>query len=164
MATAEETPVPLPSAPVVQLAGNATLQPPLTRRGYGPGLIIILPGDPSSTSETDPNEQQESGNAPESRSPKTLDPLPREKWAEEGYAVVQLIFGNGLHGPEEWSIGTTLDKAIETLETLETCNVKDKFGLIGKRAVPAYCLFSYALVAYSSMRLIAEIQHELEPR
>ncbi|KAI1195328.1 hypothetical protein F5X97DRAFT_245735 [Nemania serpens] len=119
MTDKEETPVPLPSAPVIRLAGNATLQPPLTRRGHGPGLIIILPGDPNV-----PKEQQDG------RNPKTLDPLPQKKWAEEGYAVVQLSFGNEEAGTEGWDIETAFDGAIAALTTLETCDVKDRFGLV----------------------------------
>ncbi|TGJ81882.1 hypothetical protein E0Z10_g6903 [Xylaria hypoxylon] len=131
MADVQEAPVPLPSAPIVQLAGNATLQPPLTRRGYGPGLIVITPGDPPSLSETVPIiGQQETDNESDSRDFKTLDPLPQKKWAEEGYAVVQLNFGDRQQGKEEWDINTALDKAIEALRGLEACNVRDRFGLI----------------------------------
>ncbi|KAI1742391.1 hypothetical protein F4680DRAFT_31023 [Xylaria scruposa] len=126
MADKEETPVPLPSAPIVHLAGNATLQPPLTRRGYGPGLIIITPGDPPSTERT-PNEGQEKSDKPDSAKTNPLDPLPQKKWAEEGYAVVRLNFEDG---KEEWGIETALNQAIKVLETLETCDVRDKFGLI----------------------------------
>ncbi|KAJ8129325.1 hypothetical protein O1611_g4307 [Lasiodiplodia mahajangana] len=128
MADQEETHVALPSATIVRLSGNATLQPPLTRRGYGPGLIIVIPGDPQPGS----NKEEGNSNASGDRNPKTLDPLPRKKWAEEGYAVVQLTFGVGEQGTEEWDVGTALDKAIEALAGLETCDVKDRFGLIGK--------------------------------
>ncbi|KAI0487032.1 hypothetical protein F4859DRAFT_324621 [Xylaria cf. heliscus] len=130
MADKEETPVPLPSAPIIRLAGNATLQPPLTRRGYGPGLIIITPGDPPSTPEGVPSEAQEKSDKPDSGKTNPLDPLPQKKWAEEGYAVVQLTFGDGNQGKEDWDIGTAFNQAIEALEKLETCNVDDRFGLI----------------------------------
>ncbi|KAI1757637.1 hypothetical protein F4782DRAFT_136607 [Xylaria castorea] len=129
MADKEETPVPLPSAPIVHLAGNATLQPPLTRRGYGPGLIIITPGDPPSTERT-PNEAQGKSDKTDSGKSNPLDPLPQKKWAEEGYAVVQLNFGDAELGKEEWDIGTALNEAIKALEKLETCDVHDRFGLI----------------------------------
>ncbi|KAK9482105.1 hypothetical protein V1527DRAFT_522261 [Lipomyces starkeyi] len=39
----EELGAHLPSAPVSELAHNAVLQPPLSRRGHGPGLVIIIP-------------------------------------------------------------------------------------------------------------------------
>lgn len=134
MTDREESPVPLPSAPVIHLAGNATLQPPLTRRGHGPGLIIIVSGDPNV-----PQEQPGSGHGSDVRDPKTLDPLPQKKWAEEGYAVVQLIFGDVEPGKEEWDIETAFDKAIDALTTLETCDVKDRFGLIGKEDMSELC-------------------------
>lgn len=145
MTDKEETPVPLPSAPVIRLAGNATLQPPLTRRGHGPGLIIILPGDPNV-----PKEQQDG------RNPKTLDPLPQKKWAEEGYAVVQLSFGNEEAGTEGWDIETAFDGAIAALTTLETCDVKDRFGLVGMEALSELS-FLYTRMSYTritELRLI----------
>lgn len=142
MADNEETPVPLPSAPIVRLAGNATLQPPLTRRGFGPGLIIITPK--LSTLE---NERQEKIDKPDSEKTNPLDPLPQKKWAEEGYAVVQLTFGDGNQGQEEWDIGTAFNKAIKALEGLETCNVHDRFGLIGKRALFVLAILTYPYIS-----------------
>lgn len=147
MADQEEPPVPLPSAPLIELASNATLQPPLTRRGYGPGLIIITPAGlhadhKSRLRRTTPRKSEEGDSKPEeqpSPPPDTLDPLPQKKWAEEGYAVVEVKLA-GLSEEEMggWTIGMALGRAIEALVDLETCNVKDKFGLIGKRA----CLLS----------------------
>lgn len=54
----------LPSAQPITLSVNATLQPPLSRRGHGPGLILLT----ESSSDSFKNE--------------TLDPLPLQKWAE----------------------------------------------------------------------------------
>ena len=68
----EETPVPLPSAPAIQISPNVTIQPPLTRRGTGPGLVIFVPKNLSLV---------EGAHA--------LDPQPIQKWAEEGYAVLE---------------------------------------------------------------------------
>ncbi|KAI0904363.1 hypothetical protein F4823DRAFT_615227 [Ustulina deusta] len=127
---AEEAPVPLPSAPIIRLAGNATVQPPLSRRGYGPGLVVITPEDPLSPTERVPRDKRENGNESDSRNIKTLDPLPQKKWAEEGYAVVQLNPRGGEQGEGEWDIATALGQAIGALETLEACNVGDRFGLI----------------------------------
>ncbi|KAI1346341.1 hypothetical protein F5Y01DRAFT_319866 [Xylaria sp. FL0043] len=124
MADQEEEPVPLPSAPIIQLAGSSTLQPPLTRRGYGPGLIIITPGDPLS-----PSVQEEGTSEADARDIQTLDPLPQKKWAEEGYAVVQINPAGNERG-EERDIATALGEAIEALVKLEACNVNDRFGLI----------------------------------
>ncbi len=147
---AEETPVPLPSAPIIRLAGNATLQPPLSRRGYGPGLVVITPEDPLSPSERVPRDKRENGNESDSRNIKTLDPLPQKKWAEEGYAVVQLNPRGGEQGEGEWDIATALGQAIGALETLEACNVGDRFGLIGKSAMDLYCLCHTPLSPHST--------------
>jgi len=115
----EEKPVALPSAPIIRLVENATLQPPLTRRGDGPGLIVVVPpGTPQST--------RDNNN-------KSLDPLPQKKWAEEGYAVVQLTFNDEEQQiGKEWDIATGFSRSIEALEVLDSCSVKDRFGLIGK--------------------------------
>ena len=68
----EETPVPLPSAPAIQISRDVTLQPPLTRLGKGPGLIIFVPKE-----------------LPLVEGAHSLDPPPLQKWAEEGYAVLE---------------------------------------------------------------------------
>ncbi|GAP92748.1 putative LEA domain protein [Rosellinia necatrix] len=162
MTDKEETPVPLPSAPLVRLAGNATLQPPLTRRGHGPGLVIVTCGGDllPVISETRSIEQQEEGSEPESGDPKTLDPLPQKKWAEEGYAVVQLDFQDGNQGSDDWDIEIALGRAIEALKSLETCDVKDRFGLIVYAEPADYApAFARALrAAYEAeARLVASV-------
>jgi len=68
----EEVPVPLPSAATIQISPNVRIQPPLTRRGKGPGLVIFVPN------ELDLVEGSHS-----------LDPPPLQKWGEEGYAVLE---------------------------------------------------------------------------
>ncbi|KAL1982583.1 hypothetical protein VTN96DRAFT_1169 [Rasamsonia emersonii] len=103
----DETPVPLPSAAAVTLAPNITLQPPLSRRGHGPGLLLVLPAD---------YEEYKSRN-------ETLDPDPRQKWAEEGYAVVQIT------GHDE-DLAIAFKRGLDALVELPECDVKDKFGLI----------------------------------
>lgn len=60
----------------VQLSENVTLQTPLSRLGKGPGLILLVSRDSQSRSCTDIT--------------KTLDPEPQQKWAEEGFAVVEV--------------------------------------------------------------------------
>jgi hypothetical protein len=52
---------------------NLTLQAPLSRRGKGPGLVLVL--DHYAASEAKEG---------------CLDPPPLKKWAEEGFAVVQV--------------------------------------------------------------------------
>ncbi|KAH8668464.1 carboxymethylenebutenolidase [Xylariales sp. PMI_506] len=111
----------LPSAPVVTLAPNASLQPPLSRRGYGPGLIIVDPGYVENSAST------------------TLDPMPQKKWAEEGYAVIRLTFKKDSAAQEgEWSVEEALGKAVDALVSLESCDTKDKFGLLVYGSVSEY--------------------------
>lgn len=110
--------MPLPSAPVVALAPNASLQPPLSRRGHGPGIVILDPGYelPSLPSAEPPAE--------------TIDPPPQYKWAEEGYAVARVSFPKVTESGS-WDVRTGLGKAIEALKELKECDVKDRFALLG---------------------------------
>lgn len=116
-----EQPVPLPSAPLTSLSPNATLQPPLSRRGHGPGLVVLDPGHvlPALPSAEPPSE--------------TLDPAPQYKWAEEGFAVARISIGGTLGdgAGERWG-AKELGRAIEALRELGECDVKDKFGLLGE--------------------------------
>ncbi|KAF5393980.1 hypothetical protein D9757_000337 [Collybiopsis confluens] len=105
--SAEEQAVSLPSAPLVALSSNAYLQPPLTRRGSGPGMILFLPP----VSAYNPNIAT------------TLDPEPIQKWAEEGFAVF------GITGDEGWSVEDALTKGIDALLALEELDTKDKFAI-----------------------------------
>ncbi|TFK43298.1 NTF2-like protein [Crucibulum laeve] len=103
----EEQPVALPSAPLVTIDTNIVLQPPLTRRGTGPGIIIFLP------------DNQKLGF---STGEKPLDPEPVQKWAEEGFAVVAITAAN--------SVEASLKNAVNALLSLEEVDIKDKFGII----------------------------------
>lgn len=107
----EETPLPLPSASLVPLAKNVSLLAPLSRRGHGPGLIIII-----------------SGNLQLQNTEKILDPPPHQKWAEEGYVVVLVSTGS----VEGSSIQESLKLGVEALSTHSQCDEKEKFGLIRK--------------------------------
>ncbi|KAK7061348.1 hypothetical protein R3P38DRAFT_2828995 [Favolaschia claudopus] len=105
----DEQPVALPSAPLTSLAEGVQLQPPLSRRGTGPGLIAFLP----STS----NLSLKSGED------KPLDPEPVQKWAEEGFAVVGIITGHG-------SVQHNLKVAVEGLLNLPALDTRDKFAVV----------------------------------
>lgn len=104
-----ETPVPLPSSPLVSLAEDLVLQPPLSRRGFGPGLIVFLPL-PALI-----------GTVLKIERP--LDPEPIQKWAEEGFAVI------GITGTS--SIPEALAKSVSVLQDLEQVDIKDKFAVAG---------------------------------
>ncbi|KAK9777754.1 putative SnoaL-like domain-containing protein [Seiridium cardinale] len=102
----------LPSAPIITLAPNASLQPPLSRRGHGPGIVIVDTGLPESPAE------------------KTVDPVPQKKWAEEGYAVARLTYAKAGTADGAWPIETALEQAVDALAKLDTCDTKNKFALI----------------------------------
>ncbi|KAJ3841241.1 hypothetical protein F5878DRAFT_27185 [Lentinula raphanica] len=104
----DEQEITLPSAARITLGSNASLQPPLTRRGTGPGMIAFLP--PSSVYV--PNREQ------------TLDPEPVQKWAEEGFAVLGITCdGKG------WSVKDSLTKGIDALLSLKELDTRDKFAI-----------------------------------
>ncbi|EER25600.1 hypothetical protein CPC735_067000 [Coccidioides posadasii C735 delta SOWgp] len=106
----DEEPVPLPSAALRDISPNITLQPPLSRRGNGPGIIII-------TSEClELNDSEE-----------TLDPPPRQKWAEEGYAVVEIKLPTQRDGSV---LSNAVKVAVDQLIALKECDVNNTFGLI----------------------------------
>ncbi|PPR02471.1 hypothetical protein CVT24_002020 [Panaeolus cyanescens] len=106
----QEKPVPLPSAPAITISDNIVLQPPLSRRGTGPGLLIILP----------PNEDITPSTKPE----KPLDPNPVTKWAEEGFAVVSAF------SSEDLDINSTIDQALNAFDACPEVDIKNKFGVI----------------------------------
>jgi carboxymethylenebutenolidase len=106
-----EEEIQLPSAKFIALTSSVTLQPPLTRRGHGPGLILLVPhGVDLSGSE------------------KTLDPPPLQKWAEEGYAVAQIVTDQ--HGRVEPMFATQLRVAFQGLQRMEECDSVEQLGLI----------------------------------
>ncbi|EIM79786.1 uncharacterized protein STEHIDRAFT_135598 [Stereum hirsutum FP-91666 SS1] len=109
--TTPEQPVPLPSAPlqIISESPSIVLQPPLTRRGTGPGLIVTLP--PSLSLQPNPKG-------------KPLDPEPVQKWAEEGFAVVGIT-------ATETELEAAVVKALDSLEGLEEVGIKDKVAVLG---------------------------------
>ncbi|KAK2732138.1 lea domain protein [Colletotrichum kahawae] len=90
------------------MSPSIAIQPPLSRRGHGPGLIILV--EPALDL---------------AKHDKILDPPPAQKWAEEGYAVAQVTVAHG-----DSNIASNLASAIEQLKALGSCDDKDKFGLI----------------------------------
>ena len=97
-------PAPLPQAKPQAIADGITLLPPLSRLGHGPGLVILHPD-----------------------SDKHLEiikgvPSVLVKWAEEGYAVVE-IQARALKGD-------VLRTAVEALRGCEGFVKDSKIGLI----------------------------------
>ena len=112
----DEQPVPLPNAPLIQISSDIVLQPPLSRRGTGPGIIIFLP------------ESAHLVLADQSTA-KPLDPDPIAKWAEEGFAVVAIT---GTSSDQLPSATKVLKEALEALQALEQVDIKEKFAVIGE--------------------------------
>ena len=110
--SSESKPIPIPSAKPIQVAPNVILQPPLSRRGDGPPLLIINPSNYTGRKVSDYK--------------KTLDPEPLQKWAEEGFAVVEVKVGSDFQlfvdGCEE---------GIEALKALPECTFDGKLAIIG---------------------------------
>ncbi|KAG9252967.1 uncharacterized protein F5Z01DRAFT_169635 [Emericellopsis atlantica] len=107
-------PAPLPSPDLQKLAQGIALLPPLSRRGTGPGLILLT--TPEATDEaitiTDKS------------------PSPLVKWAEEGYAVVQIPSSILASVSAE----DALKEAIEGLGACAKCEPKGKIGLVAYSA------------------------------
>lgn len=103
-------PAPLPSAEIVIPRPGISRHPPLSRRGSGPGLILLT------TSTIYDEHVTQTGDAPTA----VL------KWAEEGYTVLQVLAA-AIHPSE---IGRVLTEALETLESCTACQPKGKVGLI----------------------------------
>lgn len=103
----------LSSAKPIPFGSQIVIQPPLTRLGSGPGLLLLRPSRFSDC-------QQKN---------ETLDPEPIQKWAEEGFAVAQItVEGDGI------TSDTILDlssQAKQHLADLPQCSSTGSIGLIG---------------------------------
>lgn len=103
----------LPSAQPIKISANICIQPPLTRRGHGPALVLLVPNGVDL-----------------SKSDKTLDPPPLQKWAEEGYTVAQILLNDGNHDHFE----SYFDVIFSEMQKLGVgvCDSVDRVGLICK--------------------------------
>lgn len=108
----------LPSPVLTAVLPGVSLLRPLSRRGTGPGMIVLAADYGNSLAITDGV------------------PSPLVKWAEEGYTVVE-IRAEALK-----SGGVDLVRsAIETLYGCDVCEPKDKIGLTGKCCPPCSTRF-----------------------
>lgn len=102
-------PPPLPSPEPTEVMPGVSLLRPLSRLGTGPGMIILTHDYQASLAIKDGV------------------PSPLVKWAEEGYAVIEI---------QATAISTGKDNIIKSaLEVLRDCNKcepKDKVGLVGQ--------------------------------
>lgn len=103
-------PPPLPSPELTEITPGVSLLRPLSRLGTGPGMIILTHNYKDSL-------------AINEGVPSTL-----VKWAEEGYAVIE-IQATALNNASGEHI---IKSAVETLRACDKCEPKDKFGLVGQ--------------------------------
>ncbi|PNH57740.1 hypothetical protein VD0003_g201 [Verticillium dahliae] len=96
---------------------------PLTRRGHGPGLIILT---------------EEGHGVPKDG---MLDPPPAQKWAEEGFAIAAVTIGADA---ETVDLKQVLQNAADELDGLDVCDQKGRFGLIIYAAASSPVLSSLA--------------------
>ncbi|KAK8162698.1 hypothetical protein IWX90DRAFT_471889 [Phyllosticta citrichinensis] len=97
-ATPNYAPSSVSSAKPTHPRPDITLHAPLTRRGHGPGLLLLV-----------------DGKLPLTPSDKTLDPPPLVKWAEEGFCVAQVL----IDGDEDEK--TLLQTAMMLLRGMDEC-------------------------------------------
>lgn len=91
-----------PSAKPISVATDITLQPPLSRRGEGPGLLLIVPKNYNGRDLADVH--------------KTLDPEPLQKWAEEGFAVAEVRVEAGTEGAAIEHCETAIKALVDLLQ------------------------------------------------
>lgn len=103
-------PPPLPSPELRELGFGISLLQPLSRRGTGPGVVVIVPDSLVS------NIAIEQG-----------IPSPLIKWAEEGFMVVEIQ--EKAMGDED--VVTVLAKAALAISKEERCEPKGMVGLVG---------------------------------
>ena len=111
MIPASQIPVPaLPTPQVVEISTGVSRLLPLSRKGTGPGVIVVIP-------ETNKSLAIEDG-----------VPSPFIKWGEEGYTVV-LVKASALATSNPKSV---LEKSLQALSECDQCLPKDTVGLVGK--------------------------------
>jgi carboxymethylenebutenolidase len=116
-ATPPSAPLSFPKPQII--SPQITLQAPLSRHGKGPGLILVL----NHTALIDKSENH-------------LDPPPLQKWAEEGFAVVQLIVPGKVEDGGEFP----LKRALDLLKECDACEYEKGVGLVCKSRLP-YLIF-----------------------
>ncbi|KXH53403.1 hypothetical protein CNYM01_01148 [Colletotrichum nymphaeae SA-01] len=100
-------PAPLPQSELQTIGSGISTLSPLSRRGVGPGLILLVPSVDNALA-------IEEG----------VPALPL-KWAEEGYTVIAIQPSAFESGARE-----TLDLAIQTFRNSDKCDTKDVVGLV----------------------------------
>ncbi|KAJ5567813.1 hypothetical protein N7535_007119 [Penicillium sp. DV-2018c] len=104
---------------MVDVSPYVTIQPPLSRCGRGPGLLLIRPHCYVKCQERN----------------ETLDPEPLKKWAEESFTVAQITLDDKSAG-DKTALRELILEAERDLTGRSECDTKEKIGLIvyGARA------------------------------
>ncbi|KAM3414772.1 hypothetical protein BST61_g9923 [Cercospora zeina] len=100
----------LPETKLEQVAPGVTLLNPLSRRGYGPGLIVLV---------------AETGVQGSSLRIENGIPSPVMKWGEEGYSVVEITEAALTSSPR-----SIIESALEVLKKSPKTEPKDAIGII----------------------------------
>lgn len=112
-------PKPVPPQKPEEIAEGITLLRPLSRKGHGPGLIILAPPSP-------PPAQDNNNPTTSSKEIQNGIPSLRMKWAEEGYCVAQIQ----PHASSSASSCSVLQIAVQALQACVECEPKEKMGII----------------------------------
>lgn len=105
--------LPIPSPKLTDVGTAISLLEPLSRRGTGPGLIVLVPNQ----SDVDSDDRLAIKNGV---------PSPLVKWAEEGYAVVEIQEKASNNAQQ------SLQLALQALEQCQKCEPKGTYGLVGE--------------------------------
>ena len=100
---------PLPPTKIHRVASSINLLEPLSRKGTGPGIIVLV----HETGLVSDHEARIENGVPSGIM----------KWAEEGYAVVELL-------PEVWE-SSGREPLIEAIDALRACEMCERKGFIG---------------------------------
>lgn len=104
-----QPPPPLPVEELRELENGISILSPLTRRGHGPGIILLTPDNDAST--------------------KIIEGVPSHliKWAEEGYTVVEIQKQALVQ-----DAAGVFKQGLEALQANSKCEPKSPIGLVGK--------------------------------
>lgn len=111
-------PKPVPPQKPEEIAEGITLLRPLSRKGHGPGLIILAPPPQDNNNPTTSSKEIQNG-----------IPSLRMKWAEEGYCVAQ-IQPHASSSASASSSSSALQIAVQALQACAECEPKEQMGII----------------------------------
>ncbi|EJU04531.1 hypothetical protein DACRYDRAFT_86854 [Dacryopinax primogenitus] len=115
------------------------LQAPLTHRSTGPGLILVVPDSP------DPKLSDIGF---------LLDPLPSQKWAEEGFCTACI----SLSPEASHEFDSALKAAVDQLSNMPTLSASNKFGsYMLLRTVYGTALLNQAIISVPSFSSIGAV-------